>query len=171
MKKRDLRKAGPLEGDSGVNPGGSCRRHISIPAAEHSTVNTWSRDGEVEAYRNILKQYARSGTLVAFGSDSYDLWAAIEKMWGGKRRQSTTDSDATLVVHPDPGGPAEIVRESFWQLDAQFGSTTSSKQYNVLKDVRVIQGDAVNGHRINDVLAAAAGDGFSADNIAFGMGG
>ena len=38
---------------------------FSIPAAEHSTVTAWGRDGEVDAYRNMLTQLAKPGKVVA----------------------------------------------------------------------------------------------------------
>ena len=40
----------------------------SIPAAEHSTITSWGREREVDAYRNMLESYP-SG-LVAVVSDS-----------------------------------------------------------------------------------------------------
>ena len=30
---------------------------FSIPAAEHSTITSWGREGEVDAFRNMLTQY------------------------------------------------------------------------------------------------------------------
>lgn len=59
---------------------------FSIPAAEHSTITSWTREREVDAYRNMLKQYGKPGALLAVVSDSYDLWEAIDKLWGGKLR-------------------------------------------------------------------------------------
>ena len=47
---------------------------FSIPAAEHSTITSWGRENEVEAYRNMLKQFAKPGALVAVVSDSYDIF-------------------------------------------------------------------------------------------------
>jgi nicotinamide phosphoribosyltransferase len=41
----------------------------------------------------------------------------------------------------------------------------------VLNNVRVIQGDGVNEHSIKEILDLAIAHGFSASNIAFGMGG
>lgn len=32
---------------------------FSIPAAEHSTITAWGKDGEVEAYRNMIKQFGK----------------------------------------------------------------------------------------------------------------
>lgn len=50
---------------------------FSIPAAEHSTVTAWGRDGEKAAYANMLKQFAKPGAFVAVVSDSYDIDNAV----------------------------------------------------------------------------------------------
>src|SRR5581483_294412 len=46
----------------------------SIPAAEHSTITSWGREREVDAYRNMLDQFAQPGRIVAVVSDSYDIY-------------------------------------------------------------------------------------------------
>ena len=46
---------------------------FSIPAAEHSSITAWGRDGEIDAYRNMLTQFGGRGKLVAVVSDSYDV--------------------------------------------------------------------------------------------------
>jgi nicotinamide phosphoribosyltransferase len=33
---------------------------FSVPAAEHSTITSWGRENEVEAYRNMLNQFAEA---------------------------------------------------------------------------------------------------------------
>ncbi len=53
---------------------------FSIPAAEHSTITAWGQTHEVDAMRNMLEQYPRG--MVAVVSDSYDVFAACEKIWG-----------------------------------------------------------------------------------------
>merc|ERR1719453_2308368 len=55
---------------------------ISIPAAEHSTITSWGREGELQAFDNMLTQYPEG--LVAVVSDSYDVFNACEKLWGGE---------------------------------------------------------------------------------------
>lgn len=41
---------------------------FSIPAAEHSTITSWGKDGEAAAFDNMLTQYSEG--LVAVVSDS-----------------------------------------------------------------------------------------------------
>ncbi len=42
---------------------------FSIPAAEHSTMTSWGREREVDAYRNMLVQFGRPNALVAVVSE------------------------------------------------------------------------------------------------------
>lgn len=143
----------------------------SIPAAEHSTITAWGKDHEVDAYRNMLRQFARPKSIVAVVSDSYDLQNAVENLWGVELKQEVIDSGATVVIRPDSGIPWEVVVETLRGLDTFFGSEPNSKGYKVLNHVRVIQGDGINDESINRILYDAAQAGYSADNIAFGMGG
>ena len=143
----------------------------SIPAAEHSTITSWGRNNEKAAYQNMLNQYAKPGAFVAVVSDSYDVYNACENIWGGDLKQQIIDSGATLVVRPDSGDPEEVVTRVVEILDKKFGHTVNSKGYKVLNYVRVIQGDGVCETAIRSILGHLKVKGYSADNIAFGMGG
>lgn len=143
----------------------------SIPAAEHSTITSWGRDNEVEAYRNMLNQFAKPGSIVAVVSDSYDIYNAASKLWGEELRQQVIDSGATIVIRPDSGDPVEVNRRLVEILGQKFGYTVNAKGFKVLNDVRLIQGDGVNELTIRSILGAFMALGWSADNIAFGMGG
>ena len=143
----------------------------SIPAAEHSTITSWGRENETEAYRNMLVQYAKPGGMLAVVSDSWDIYNAVEKIWGDTLRQEVIDSGATVVIRPDSGDPQEVVSKVTNLLAEKFGTTSNSKGYKVLNNVRVIQGDGVNPQSIAAILESLELQGFSATNIAFGMGG
>lgn len=143
----------------------------SIPAAEHSTITSWGRENEVEAYRNMLSKFAKPGALVAVVSDSYDIYHAIRQHWGSTLRQQVIDSGAMVVIRPDSGDPVTVVLQCLELLDEAFGHTTSAKGYKVLNHVRVIQGDGVNPDSIRAILEHITAAGYAADNVAFGMGG
>lgn len=143
----------------------------SIPAAEHSTITSWGRENEVEAYRNMLNQFAKPGSTVAVVSDSYDIYHAVSHLWGEKLRDQVIKSGATLVVRPDSGDPLAVVLQCMDTLALRFGVEINNKGYKVLRHVRLIQGDGVNEKTISTILAALKKRGFSASNIAFGMGG
>ena len=145
---------------------------FSIPAAEHSTITSWGRDGERAAYENMLDQFSGEGKLVAVVSDSYDLWHAIDTIWGEELKQKIERSGGTLVVRPDSGDPVEIVVETIERLMAKFGSKENAQGYRVLPDcIRVIQGDGVEQDSIEAILKAMVAKKLSVENIAFGMGG
>ena len=144
---------------------------FSIPAAEHSTITSWGRENEVKAYENMVKQFARPGSIVAVVSDSYDIYNATEKLWGEALRQQVIDSGATIVIRPDSGDPDIVCRKLVGILGEKFGYTTNAKGFKVLNNVRLIQGDGVNEHTIRCILGSFQAYGWSADNIAFGMGG
>jgi nicotinamide phosphoribosyltransferase len=144
---------------------------FSIPAAEHSTITAWGKEGEALAYQNMLDQFAKPGSLVAVVSDSYDLWNAVDHLWGDRLRQAVIDSGATVIIRPDSGNPAQIVGQVLERLDQHFGSVINQKGYKVLNHVRVIQGDGVNEASMSEILGNIETLGFSATNVAFGMGG
>ena len=144
---------------------------FSIPAAEHSTITSWGRDGEVKAYENMVNQFGRPGSILAVVSDSYDIYNAASKLWGEELRQKVIDSGSTVVIRPDSGDPVDVNKKLIQILDSKFGSTMNSKGYKVLNYVRIIQGDGINYQSIDDILTALTELGYSADNIAFGMGG
>lgn len=143
---------------------------FSIPAAEHSTITSWGKDKEKEAYENMLEQYPTG--LVACVSDSYDIYKACENIWGKQLREKVLQRDGCLVIRPDSGDPEEVVVKVLQILDNKFGSTINEKGYKVLNNkVRVIQGDGVNFESIESILQNMVVNGFAVDNIAFGMGG
>jgi len=144
---------------------------FSIPAMEHSTVTSWGQDNEVEAYRNMLKRYGTAESMFAVVSDSYDIYNAVSNIWGGELYREVVDSGSTVVIRPDSGDPVEVVTEVVERLAQEFGTVRNSKGYRVLNHVRVIQGDGINANSITSILKSLKQHGFSADNIAFGMGG
>lgn len=142
---------------------------FSIPAMEHSTVTSWGRENEADAYRNMISRQ-KAGGLFACVSDAWDIYNACE-MWGTTLKQDVIDSGATLVVRPDSGNPTQVVLDCVRILEKNWGSTVNAKGYKVLNSVRVIQGDGINYAEINSILTTLRMNGYSADNVAFGMGG
>lgn len=143
----------------------------SIPAAEHSTITSWGKEHEVEAYRNMVRTFGKPGGIYAVVSDSYDLKHAINVHWGETLKKEVIESGATLVVRPDSGDPPAMVRLAVKALAAKYGTTVNTKGYQVLNHVRVIQGDGINEDTLRQILQNLLIDGFSAENVAFGMGG
>jgi nicotinamide phosphoribosyltransferase len=145
----------------------------SIPAAEHSTITSWGKDGEKEAFKNMLTQYP--GGLVAVVSDSYDIYNACENLWGTELKElieSRAPPTGRLVVRPDSGDPPVIVVECLEKLGGKFGTTTNDKGFKLLPPyIRIIQGDGVSYETLSTILEAMKSAGWAADNVAFGSGG
>lgn len=143
---------------------------FSIPAAEHSTITAWGESFEYEAYENMIEQFG-NGALYAVVSDSYNIYNACENIWGTMLVDRVKKAPGMLVVRPDSGVPHEVVRQIVEILGNKFGYTENEKGYKVLDKVRVIQGDGITLEEIGRILEALKIRGWSADNVAFGMGG
>jgi len=143
---------------------------FSIPATEHSNITSWGRDGEEDAYRNLLEQYPEG--IIACVSDSYNIYNACRNIWGVKLRNQILERNGTLVIRPDSGDPVEVIPELLDILSTQFGFTVNDEGYKVLpSQVRLIQGDGITYDTTQDICETVVAHGYSLENLAFGMGG
>ena len=143
---------------------------FSIPASEHSTMTSWGREHEVDAYRNMLEQFPTG--LVAVVSDSWDIDNAVKRICGRELKQEILNRDGTLVIRPDSVVPEVVVPRLLRLLEGEFGVSTNEKGYKVLPDqVRLIQGDGITRDSLQGIVDSVLNAGFSMDNVAFGSGG
>ena len=142
----------------------------SVPASEHSTMTSWGRNQEFEAYENMVNKFAKPGAIVSCVSDSYDIYNAVNNIWP-KLKDKIVESGATLVVRPDSGDPLEVLPIIMKSLSESFGFETNSKGYKVLKNVRILWGDGIDIKTIPLILRNTATNGFSTENLVLGMGG
>ena len=56
------------------------------------------------------------------------------------------------MIRPDSGNPPAVVLRVAQLLDEKFGSVVNSKGYKVLNNVRILQGDGINEHSIQQIL-------------------
>ena len=95
--------------------------------------------------------------------DDLDMWKELEGMIG---------ENQILVVRPDSGPVVRTAVETVIELGERFGYTLNDKGSKVLNKVRVIYGDGIDDLSvIEQILFRLDKHGYSADNIAFGMGG
>jgi nicotinic acid phosphoribosyltransferase len=93
----------------------------SIAASEHSTITSWGRENESQAYENMIDQFAGDGKIYACVSDSYDIYNAVENIWGDKLKVKVIESGGTLVVRPDCyDEKTEIYTENGWKLFSEL---------------------------------------------------
>lgn len=154
----------------------------SVPAAEHSTITSWTRSGEIDAYSNMIEQYGDG--LFAVVSDSYDIYHAVNNIWGGVLKEKVESLKGTLVIRPDSGDPIKVLlgddsstdplvkRGLFGIIEDKFGVTLNTKGYKLFPNyVRLIQGDGIDINSLPKIIEAILEKGYSLDNIVFGMGG
>lgn len=144
---------------------------FSIPAAEHSTMTSWGEEREAAAYENMVTQFGGEGKLVAVVSDSYDLFRAVRKIWGETLKEQVQNMGGTVVVRPDSGDATRVPIDTIEMLGEIFGFSINKKGFKVLAPcVRVIQGDGITPRTIRVLLETMTERGWSAENLAFGMG-
>lgn len=143
---------------------------FSVPASEHSTMTSWGKDHEIDAYINMMEAYPTG--IISIVSDSYDIFNACDKIFGVELKDRILKRDGVVVIRPDSGDPAETIASVLTILEKHFGTTKNEKGYKELPaQVRLLQGDGVNLASIERILSMMRWRSFSANNIVFGMGG
>lgn len=143
---------------------------FSIPAREHSTTTIYGETREDDAFWNSINNWGDG--LYACVMDSYDYEAAVHRVTTGEFKEAIMSKTGTFVVRPDSGNPIDVVMTALNIIGKNVGYTVNSKGYKVLPDqYRIIQGDGVNMKEIRRILTWMEGQGWSAENVAFGMGG
>ncbi|KAI4896295.1 hypothetical protein NFI96_028914 [Prochilodus magdalenae] len=144
---------------------------FSIPAAEHSTIISWGRSREKEAYEFLLDQFPTGPVAVV--SDSYDIFKACKHIWGDKLKERVMErsEDSALVIRPDSGDPTETLLEVIKILESCFSCSLNSVGYKVLPSyLRIIQGDGIDLRSVEEILKKLSDEGWSAENVFFGCG-
>lgn len=148
---------------------------FSIPAAEHSTITSWGEALEFDSdgpYDNMVNQFAKPGAIYAVVSDSTDIFKAVDYWCSPRMREKIIASGATLVIRPDSGDPVSLLPVLMAKVQMAYGAVKNEKGYTVLNNVRFIWGDGINHASVRSILGSVVDvHGFSADNLAFGMGG
>ncbi|XP_078399771.1 nicotinamide phosphoribosyltransferase 2 isoform X2 [Cetorhinus maximus] len=129
---------------------------FSIPAAEHSTIISWGRSREKDAFEYMLKQFPSSPISIV--CDSYDIYNACRNIWGDDLKDYVEQRNEDSMV----------IRI----LEEVFGSTLNRQGYKLLPSfIRVFQGDAINLLSMEKILKALKNEHWSTENIVFGCGG
>jgi nicotinamide phosphoribosyltransferase len=76
-----------------------------------------------------------------------------------------------LVIQPDSGHPATIVRKCLDILALKFGFIINKKGFKVINHVKILQGDGIDAESIQEICNLAIDGGYSISCIGFGMGG
>lgn len=143
---------------------------MSVPATEHSIMTLLGSEGERKVFEHVLDAYPQG--ILSCVSDSYNIFNAVENLWGGELKEKVMQRNGTLVIRPDSGDPVKTLLKVFDILLDKFGFTVNQKGYKVLPDqVRVIQGDGVDYDSIGLIYQQLTAHGIAAQNLVLGMGG
>jgi len=143
----------------------------SIPATEHSVMTAWPT--EADAIRNVFTQYAGEGKVFATVMDSYDYQNALDTVvplvLPDKLKKD--NGKGLWVLRPDSGDPTDSVLRGLRGADKAAGHVVNKKGFKVINGLSVIQGDGVDYKEIKKIITAVLDEKYSAQNVAFGMGG
>ena len=139
---------------------------FSIPASEHSVMTSY--ESEVEAVKAVCKEFGKG--LFSIVMDAYDYDVAIDKHLK-EVADSVKQDGGTFIIRPDSGDAVEQVMKALQKGEEAFGSTRNTKGYKVLNNCAVLQGDGIEYKTVKKILKAVLDNKYSAQNIAFGMGG
>ena len=152
----------------------------SIPAAEHMTITIRGKEGEEDAFLNMLRKYETGPVSIV--SDSYDYLAALAA-WCGKLKaavidrydkahEKEPDKQHCVVIRPDSGDMLSNVLTSLDALWDAYGGTKNTGGFRVLHPaVRIIQGDGIDLETYPALLSAVQDKGYSVTNVVVGSGG
>lgn len=139
---------------------------MSIPATEHSVMTAWRT--EQQALANMIEQFGTG--VFACVMDSYDYVQALAEMLPTVA-QKQVGKGGFLVLRPDSGDPVEAVLLALEAAEKVFGVDTNARGYKVPRGCGVIQGDGISIEVLDQILQAVMAKGYSAQAVAFGMGG
>jgi len=140
----------------------------SIPATEHSVMTSWP--SESLAIRNMIQKFGGENKIFACVMDSYDYVNALNNILPSIIAEKNSKG-GIMVLRPDSGDPVEVVVMALRAADKVAGSIVNSKGFKIINGINVIQGDGINYQSVRKIIVAVAEAGYSATNVAYGMGG
>lgn len=137
----------------------------SIPATEHSVMMAWPSEPEICNF--LIDRFGK--TIYANVADTYNFNEFLRNVLP-LLAPRLVEAGGVMVIRPDSGNPVDNTLLALQAADVNFGSIRNKLGYKVLKHSAVIYGDSMTPNSIDDILISAENHGFSAQNIAFGMG-
>lgn len=147
---------------------------FSVPATEHSVMTSLGPDGERQIVDRLFETHPAG--ILSVVADSYNIYEFVKAV-GNEFKERILAREGVFVVRPDSvtqlhNTPETLTTWILEQLWDDFGGTTTPKGFKVLDShVRVLWGDGIDAHGIEKVVNRAMLNGFSPENLVFGMGG
>lgn len=144
-------------------------QHIgtSVRATEHSVMT--SHNSEVDAVRKAIEN-TPDGGILSVVADSYNYYTFLSTVLPIVAPLAQA-KNILFVIRPDSGDPISCVIDGLNTAARVFGFYLNSKGYKVIKGAAVIQGDGINLETLLKIADAVKDFGYSAENVAYGMGG
>lgn len=156
---------------------------LSVPASEHSCMESFGKDNELDAFNHMLDTYPTG--VVSIVSDTYDVFKVLTE-FAEELKPKILARDGVCVFRPDSGLPENIIcgepcegrpttpqqKGAIQLLFDTFGGELNSKGYIVLNPkVRLLYGDGMYYERFEKTLIRMEEMGFSPENLVIGVGG
>ena len=142
----------------------------SVPATEHSVMTARGPEGEAQIIGELIANYPNG--ILSVVVDSYDYKNCVGNIIGKQYKEAILARNGVFVVRPDSGNPEEVTLDIIENLGKNFGFTVNGKGYRVLNPkVRVLWGDGIDIRGVDNILGTLLVNGWSAENMVFGMGG
>lgn len=143
---------------------------LSVPAAEHSTIISWGKDREVDAYKNMLEKYPTG--IISIVADSYDVFNACKNLFGKKLKNYIDKSNRVVVIRLDSGDPLKVMLKCLNILEDCFGCTIDGQGRKYLPShIQIMQGDGITRNSLGTILGGLVLNNWALSNVAFGSGG
>ena len=144
-------------------------KHIgtSVLATEHSVMTSW--DQEIDAVKRAV-EITPSGGICSVVADSYSYNNFLTQHLPIVAPLAQAKG-ILFVVRPDSGDPVQCVIDGLYACERAFGADVNAKGFKVIRGGAVIQGDGINVKKLFEIADAVEAAGFSAQCVAYGMGG
>lgn len=144
-------------------------KHVgtSVLATEHSVMTAWP--AELDAIKRAI-EITPPGAIVSVVADTYSYSHFLTHQLPIVA-PIAQEKGVLFVIRPDSGDPVECVIDGLYAAERAFGADLNSKGFKVLRGAAVIQGDGITIKKLFEIANAVEAAGFSAQNVAYGMGG
>jgi len=141
---------------------------FSVPATEHSVTTSWGSANELDSIEYIIDKMPENGIL-SMVADTWNVFEFVEK--AAQFQERIRNKGGTLVIRPDSGEMRDVLPKVLNDARRLFGGRENNKGYDVLADVKILQGDGINEDTVTEPFQIAKELGISADSVMSGSGG
>jgi nicotinamide phosphoribosyltransferase len=147
---------------------------FSVPATEHSVMTAKGEEGELEIWREVIRQFPKG--ILSIVADSYNIERVIKEYLPALKAEIMA-RDGTIVIRPDSPRSKDdsAAAQVLWlanSLGGIFGYKFNNKGYMVLEPhIGLIYGDGLSVDEIKECIKTLVLAGWSAETCVYGMGG